>query len=163
MRMGLVGFADEKQLRNLLMTRNRNLQWERWPFMEADALWINGEHAQPMRGNMVRIPSAEQGKAATVMNLKEMDRPTAFTLPFSNGYFTPPLAFDPHKVEQVADVFNQFEAALLDTAVDLTLGAAISAYIQGSLPDSDRRSVSFADRRSTPRGGRRPADVKTIV
>jgi hypothetical protein len=127
MRMGLVGFADEKQLRNLLMTRNRNLQWERWPFMEADALWINGEHAQPMRGNMVRIPSAEQGKAATVMNLKEMDRPTAFTLPFSNGYFTPPLAFDPHKVEQVADVFNQFEAALLDTAVDLTLGAAISA------------------------------------
>lgn len=126
MRMGFVGFADEKQLRNLLMTRNRNLLWERWPFMEADALWINGQNAQPMRGNMVRIPSAEPGKQATVMNLKEMDRPTAFTLPFSNGYFTPPLAFDPHKVEQVADVFNQFEAALLDTAVDLTLGAAIA-------------------------------------
>ncbi|MEJ6021717.1 hypothetical protein [Ramlibacter sp. PS4R-6] len=126
MRMGLVGFADERQLRNLLKTRNLNLQWERWPFMEADALWINGENAQPQRGNMVRIPSAEPGKPATLMNLKEMDRPTAFTLPFNNGYFTPPLAFDPHKVDQVADVFNQFEAQLLDTAVDLTLASAIA-------------------------------------
>jgi len=43
------------------------------------------------------------------------------------------------------------------------LGVAIAAYIQGSLPDFDRRSVSLADRRSTPRGGRRSADVRTIV
>lgn len=127
MRMGLVGFADERQLLNLLKTRNRNLQWERGPFMEADALWINGQDAQPQRGNMVRIPSGEPGKPAIVMNLKEMDRPTAFTLPFSDGYFTPPLAFDPHKVDQVVDVFNQFEASLLDTALDLTLAAEIAA------------------------------------
>src|SRR3954470_2994500 len=126
MRMGLVGFTDERQLRNLLATRNRNLHWERWPFMDADALWINGEHAQPLRGSMVRVPSAEAGKSATVLNLKEIDRPTAFTLPIGNGYFTPPLAFDPHKVDQVADVFTQFEADLLDAAVDLTLAAEIS-------------------------------------
>lgn len=127
MRMGLVGFADERQLRNLLKTRNLNLQWERGPFMEADALWINGADAQPLRGNMVRVPSAEEGKPAILMNLKEIDRPTAFTLPFNDGYFTPPLAFDPHKVEQVVDVFNQFEALLLDVALDLTLAAEISA------------------------------------
>ena len=127
MRMGLVGFADEKQLRNLIATRNRNLQWERWPFIDADALWINGEHAQPLRGNMVRIPAAEAGKPATVLNLKEIDRPTAFTLPIGNGYFTPPLAFDPHKVDQVADARHQFEADLLDTAVELTLAAEIAA------------------------------------
>src|SRR3954471_14108234 len=96
MRMGLVGFPDEKQLRNLLGTRNRNLQWERWPFIDADALWINGENAAPLRGNMVRIPSPEEGKPATILNLKEISRPTAFTLPIGNGYFTPPLAFDPH-------------------------------------------------------------------
>jgi hypothetical protein len=127
MRMGLVGFADERQLRNLFATRNRNLHWERWAFMDADALWINGENAQPMRGHMVRVPAAEPGKPATVLNLKEIDRPTAFTLPIRNGYFTPPLAFDPHHTDQVADVLNQFEADLLDTAVDLTLAAEISA------------------------------------
>ena len=60
MRMGLIGFGEEQYLRNLLMTRNRNLQWERWPFMEADALWINGAHAQPLRNHMVRIPSADR-------------------------------------------------------------------------------------------------------
>jgi hypothetical protein len=126
MRMGLVGFADERQLRNLLATRNRNLQWERWPFMEADALWVNGERAQPLRGPMVRVPSGDPTKPATVLNLKEIDRPIAFTLPLGDGYFSPPLAFDPHKVDQVADVLNQFEAALLPTAVELTLAAQIA-------------------------------------
>lgn len=126
LRMGFVGFADERQLRNLLMTRNRNLQWERWPFADADALWINGENAQPMRGNMVRVPWPDPAKPPTILNLKEIERPTAFTMPIGNGYFTPPLAFDPHKVDQVADVFAQFEADLLDTAVDLTLAAEIA-------------------------------------
>lgn len=127
MRMGLIGFGDETHLRNLLSTRNRNLQWERWPFIDADALWINGAQAQPMRGNMVRVPSAEPAKPATILNLKEIDRPVAFTTPFGNGYFTPPLAFDPRKVDQVVDVLNVFEAALLDTASDLTLAAEIAA------------------------------------
>jgi hypothetical protein len=126
MRMGLIGFADEQYLRNLLKTRNRNLQWERWPFMEADALWINGAHAQPLRNHMVRIPSVDPAKKATVLNLKEMDRPAAFTLPLGNGYLNAPVTFDPHKVDEVADVLNRFEAALLPTAVDLTLAAEIA-------------------------------------
>jgi hypothetical protein len=130
MRMGLVGFTDERQLRNLIATRNRNLQWERWPFMDADALWVNGAQVQPLRGPVVRVPAAEPGKPATILNLKEIDRPIAFTLPIGNGYFTPPLAFDPHRVDQVADVLNQFEAMLLDVAVDLTLASELAARRQ---------------------------------
>jgi hypothetical protein len=142
MRMGLIGFADEQYLRNLLMTRNRNLQWERWPFMEADALWVNGARAQHMRDSLVRVPSTDPAKKATVLNLKEMDRPAAFTLPLGDAAFRPPLAFDPHKAAEVAEVFNQFEAALLPTVVDLTLAAQIAQRRHELLSPTYHLSIS---------------------
>ena len=125
MRMGLIGFADEQYLRNLLMTRTRTLQWERWPFMEADALWINGEHAQLLRNQMIRIPSTDPTKKAVLLNLKELDRPAAFTLPVGDGAIEAPV-FDPHKTSDVVGVLQRFETALTPLAVELTLASDIA-------------------------------------
>jgi len=58
----------------------------------------------------------DPSKKATVLNMKEMDRPVAFTQPLGNGYFNPPVSFDPHKVDEVADVLNLFEATLQPAA-----------------------------------------------
>lgn len=127
MRMGLIGFADESYLANLLMTRNRFLRWERWPFVDADALWVNGAHAQPLRNNMIRVPSAQPDKPATVLNLREIDRPMAFTLPLGNGYVSPPEVFDPHVAASVAEVLTKFEDALMRTATQLALADEIAA------------------------------------
>src|SRR4051812_32806669 len=81
MRMGLIGFADEKQLVNLLQTRSHTLRWSPWAFVEADALWVNGAFAQEVREGMVRIPAGQPKQKATILNMREIDRPIAFTLP----------------------------------------------------------------------------------
>jgi len=126
MRMGLIGFAEETHLGNLLMTRNRHLRWERWPFAEADALWINGQHAQPLRNHMIRVPSGHPNKPAAVLNMREVDRPLAFTLPLGNGYLQPPESFDPRNAASVAAVLARFEEALMPLAVSLALAAELA-------------------------------------
>ena len=126
LRMGLVGFADERHLCNLLGTRTR-LRWVSSPAAEADALWVNGEHAQPLRNHMVRVLSAKAGAPATILNLKEISRPVAFTYPLGNGYFSPPNVFDPQSAESVADILRTFEAQLQRLCVELALGREIAA------------------------------------
>lgn len=123
--MGLLGFEDEHHLRNLLSTRSR-LRWVSSPAIEADALWVNGAHAQPLRNHMVRVPSSKAREAATILNLKEMSRPVAFTHPLGNSYFSPPHEFDPQSVQSVADILGTFEAELQRLCVELALGREIA-------------------------------------
>ncbi len=127
MRMGLIGFADEGHLVNLLMTRNRFLRWERWPFADADALWVNGAHALPLREHMIRVPSGQPNKPAIVLNMREIDRPMAFTQPLGNDGLQPPDAFDPHLADSVAAVLSRFEEALMRTATQLALADELAA------------------------------------
>ena len=125
MRMGLIGFADETYLGNLLMTRNRHLRWERWPFAEADALWVNGQHVVALPDHMVRVPSAHSGQPAAVLNLREIGRPVAFTLPLATG-LQPPESFDPRVAASVARILTRFEKALMPLAVRLVLAAELA-------------------------------------
>jgi hypothetical protein len=124
--MGLVGFADEGHLCDLLKTRTR-MRWVSSPAGDADALWVNGEHAQPLRNFMVRIPSRTPGASATILNLKEISRPVAFTHPLGNDYFSPPNVFDPRSAESVAGILRTFEAELQLVYVELALGREIAS------------------------------------
>lgn len=124
--MGLLGFPDERHLRNLLSTRTR-LPWVVSPAAEADALWVNGAHAQPLRNHMVRVPSAKPSEPATVLNLKEISRPVAFAYPLGNDYFNPPNVFDPHSAESVAGILSRLEAELQGLRVELALGREIAS------------------------------------
>lgn len=125
LRMGLFGFGDERHLCNLLNTRTL-MPWVRSAAVDADALWVNGEHAQPLRNHMVRVPSTQPGTAATILNLKEIDRPVAFTHPLGNGYFSPPNVFDPQSPESVAGILRTFDAELQLLRVELALGREIA-------------------------------------
>lgn len=125
LRMGLVGFAADRKehLGRLLASRSVAVRWYPWPFLEADALWINGAHAQLLPGGFVRVPAAEPTSRAVRFNLREVDRPVAFTVPLAPG-IEAPHAFDPHDVESIAGVFQRFEAWLQPLAVQMTLAEA---------------------------------------
>lgn len=125
LRMGLLGFEDERHLCNLLSTRSR-LSWVSASAADADALWVNGAHAQPLRNHMVRVPSNKAREAATILNLKEMSRPVAFTHPLGDSYFSPPHEFDPRSAQSVADILETFEAELQPLCVELALGREIA-------------------------------------
>lgn len=126
LRMGLVGFEDTQYLRNLLMTRTQGLRWAPWSYVNADALWINGAHAQPLRNHLVRIPQPDFDGIAAVLNLKELSRPAAFTLPLGNGYLNPERVFDPRAADSVLETFLAFESALHQLTVQLALAGEIA-------------------------------------
>lgn len=126
MRMGLIGFRADSHLCALLASRQGLVAWERGPFTEADALWVNGEHAQLVRQGFVRVPSYDPTRPATLLNLKDLDRPVAFTLPVPSPNIQPPHAFDPTSPESVAAVFQKFEAWLRPLAAELAIARALA-------------------------------------
>jgi hypothetical protein len=133
MRMGLVGFTPEESdnLSNLLSKHSITLKWERWPFMEADALWVNGAHAQLNKDQLVRIPSQDPTKPAILLDLKEIDRPTSFTLPMMSTGVNPPHVFDPTSAVSLVNILRKFEAWLQPLAVQLTLCQGLADRRQG--------------------------------
>lgn len=134
MRMGLIGFSAEQEqyLANVLKAHSIKLPWQIWPFMEADALWVNGARAQLLRSGLVRIPAAEATSRGTQLNLKEIDRPVAFTLPLSGPDIQVPYSFNPLSTESVRTVLQKFEAWLQPVAAQLALAEAI-AQKEGNL------------------------------
>lgn len=95
--------------------------------MEADALWVNGEHAQPARHHLVRIPSPRPNEAATLLSVKDIDRPVAFSLPLGNGYLTPAEVFNPRSAQSIAEVLQSFESRLRPLANQLLVAQQVAA------------------------------------
>ena len=125
LRLGLVGFSAEQQeqLGNLLKTRV--VQWQPWPFADADAWWVNGAHARRLPDGLVRIPSADPKSRSTLLNLDDVDRPMAFALPMASLDIKPPYAFDASRPDTIAAVLQRFESWLAPVATRFSLGAAI--------------------------------------
>lgn len=128
MRMGLLGFSPQEndRLSSLLKAHSLVLEWERWPFMEADALWVNGAHAQRTKDKLIRIPSGDPTRPATLLDLRGMDRPTAFALPLSSEDLKPPHVFDPGSAASVGSILRRFEGWLRPLAAQLTLCQCLS-------------------------------------
>lgn len=125
MRLGLIGFQEEGPLRHLIEARNVACRWERAPLADADALWVNGQHAQ-VKGNIVRVPSGTPTRPAILLDLQEVDRPTAFTLPLVDAGLRPPETFDPTSPAGIEKVFTKFEARLRPLGAELALAHALA-------------------------------------
>jgi hypothetical protein len=124
--MGLIGFPDPRYLESLLATRHV-IPWQVSTAADADALWVDGTHAKSGRHHLVHVPAGLREPSATLLSLKDLSRPTAFTLPISDGYLTPPHCFDPRLTSSVAEIFRLFEELLRPLALQLTLAQQIAA------------------------------------
>jgi hypothetical protein len=125
LRMGLIGFRNAQYVESLLSTRHV-IPWRVCAPADADALWVNGEHAKSARHHLVHVPSGQPDQPATLLSLHDLSRPTAFTLPINDGYLTPPYAFDPRLTSSVIEIFRVFEERLMPLAVELTLAQQIA-------------------------------------
>lgn len=132
MGMGLIGFNPQQQahLSNLLKTRVQTLRWEPRPYLEADALWVNGERAQRLDNGLVRVPAQVPTSRAIQLNLEEMDRPLGFAMPVAPGIGHPHV-FDPHSSASVAGIFQHFEDTLHILTAQLAM-AGLVADMEGS-------------------------------
>lgn len=125
MRMGLVGFANEEHLANLLKVRTRVLRWEPWPAVEADALLVDGTSAEPAAGRLVRVPATGPAGSDTLLDLADISRPTAFSLPLHHPAVRPPLVFDPRSPASIAQALRLLEVSVLRRAAQLALAEAL--------------------------------------
>jgi hypothetical protein len=126
LRIGFVGIEQEQYFFTLLKTRSSLVEWERSAVADADALWVAGLHAQRVRDGLVRVPSADARKPATLLNLEQVDRPVAFTLPLAIEDLPHAMTFDPRSVDSVTQAIRRFEATLLPLATQLALGREIA-------------------------------------
>jgi hypothetical protein len=123
--MGLIGFHQPQYVESLLSTRHA-IPWRVSAPADADALWVNGEHARSARHHLVRVPSGLPDQKATLLSLSDLSRPIAFTLPISDGYLTPLYSFDPRMTSSVVEIFRVFEELLRPLVVQLTLAQQIA-------------------------------------
>lgn len=126
LRLGLIGFGDDEHYRRLLASQSKPIPWVPWAPVDADALWINGAHVMPGRGDLVRVPSGQINRPALSLNLAEVDRPIAFARPLAAGWTTTSPTFDPEVEDDTAAVLRAFEKDMEVLCIELALGLQIA-------------------------------------
>ena len=127
LRLGLIGFSEEQQeyLTHRLKTHSGVMTWQVVAFSDADAWFVNGARVQALENGVVRVPAAEPTSRATQLNLNEVDRPIAFSLPLAPGDFKPLYTFDPASRESLAAVLAHIETWLKPLVAQFAVAGAL--------------------------------------
>jgi hypothetical protein len=120
LQMGLVGFGNAADMESVLRTR-QHPSWRVADVADADALWLNGSHAQATREQTIRVPSGRVDQPAFLLRQDDTSRPIAFTLPLRDSGFKPAYASDPQRPDSAGKVLESFEALLRPLAIKLAL------------------------------------------
>ncbi len=127
LRLGLIGFTAEQQdyLAHRLKSHSGTMAWHVVPFADADAWFVSGARVQVSKNGFLRVPAAEPTSRATQLNLKEVDRPVAFSLPLAPGDFKPLYTFDPAVRESLEAVLLKMQAWLKPLVNQFVLAGAL--------------------------------------
>ena len=115
LRLGLAGFT-EGQCKTIAKTLTKTLPdqpaWQVCPFQLADAWLLSGENSAPSpqsNQDMLRIAPGLPGDKALTLNLSEINRPLAFSLPLVSPDIEAKLTFTPDYEASLLGVLCAFE------------------------------------------------------
>jgi hypothetical protein len=126
LRIGLAGFSAQQQesLGAALEASGTGL-WHVGKFGEADGWWVNGARVQVLPDATVRIAPGVPGGRSLHLDLHDVDRPIAFSLPLASRQLEPLFAFDAGSQSSIAAVLEKFEGWLKPVMAQFCLASRI--------------------------------------
>jgi hypothetical protein len=135
--LGLAGFTPEqsKQLELLLARLPKGLgAWQLCAFSEADAWLVSGEKSRLLSPDTLKVLAGRPTERTVQLNLAEVDRPIAFSLPLASSDLDPMYTFDPASAPSLHQVLQQLEVRLRPLCCQFVLGGQLIARESQLLP-----------------------------
>lgn len=128
--LGLAGFTPEQRERLHLLLGQlppRGAVWRVGPFAEADAWLVSGEKCRLVAADTLKILAGLPTERAVQLDLDEVDRPIAFSLPLASDDFDPKHTFDLSGGASLSGVLQHFESWLRPLRSQFVLGGQLIA------------------------------------
>lgn len=135
--LGLAGFTPEqREPLNLLLAQlpKGGPLWRVSPFAEADAWLVSGEKCRLVGTDTLKILAGLPTERTVQLDLEEVDRPIAFSLPLASSEFDPKHTFDLTSGASLQKVLHQFESWLRPLRSQFVLGGQLIARERELLP-----------------------------
>lgn len=128
LRLALAGFTAEQQDRIracLPAVAPSDLAWTVGELGDADAWWVNGAGVRRVDDRTVRVAAAAPTSRSLQLNLPDIDRPVAFTLPLACAGLQPAYNLDIASPASMTAVLARFEHWLSPLTAQLCLASHI--------------------------------------
>jgi len=135
--LGLAGFTPEqgKYIDGLLAQLPKGLAaWQNGVFAEADAWLVSGEKSRLLNADTLKVLAGRPTDRTLQLNLAEIDRPIAFSLPLASSELDPMYTFDPGASNGLPRLLQQLEAHLRALCCQFVLGGQLIARESQLLP-----------------------------
>jgi hypothetical protein len=126
LRLGLAGFsAQQEEGLAVALEHSGSAVWQLGKFAEADGWWMNGARVQVLPDSTVRIAPGLPGSRSLHLDLHDVDRPIAFSLPLATRQLEPLFTFDAQSRSSIAAILEKFEGWLKPLMAQFCLASRI--------------------------------------
>jgi len=126
LRLGLAGFSAQQQDHLSAVVQDASSgSWHVGRFADADAWIVNGARVQVLLDSTVRVASGEPGGRSLHLNLRDVDRPIAFSRPLAPRHFEPLYTFEAGSASSVGAVLEKFDGWMRPLVAQFCLAALI--------------------------------------
>ncbi|MDP1956014.1 MAG: hypothetical protein Q8M51_04230 [Polaromonas sp.] len=135
--LGLAGFTPEQrlQLHGLLAQLPKGgIAWKLCAFADADAWLVSGEKCRLVAADTLKIMAGLPSERTVQLDLEQVDRPVAFSLPLASREFDPKLTFDLASLPSLLKVLQHFASWLRPLRSQYVLGGQLIARESELLP-----------------------------